>query len=292
MFEYHSCPSLRIEDWIQMFPIGEIRRAHAMDSRRNGPDGEMITSPYDLAVVEQLRQEVVAERFGLLSVPTDVFVFALGEPVAPYCTKIGGIPYRDSSKPWPVSNDGRPYVFIAQFYFGNSHDVVGATPDEILLVFANDRTVPNDVSDAVIFEWSSLNIQMPMTRRQMPLPDWVFVNCHGIRHRTVDYVDADDLFEASVERCPYFLGRLCGTKIGGAPCWMQQPAPEAIGRKFLCSIGSVQFAPNLPFPWTNHPEPLSLAELHESKYKLMWGDMGSMYIFISDDGTLWRTVQY
>jgi hypothetical protein len=102
-----------IEKFKAMFPLADLRRQareFVLEQQRESParyadaaevekhirvlesSGEIVTSPYHMAVIEQLREEAAADLDGIERVPTDVFVFARGEPKDRRVTKIGGLP--------------------------------------------------------------------------------------------------------------------------------------------------------------------------------------------------------
>lgn len=85
------------------------------------PGGERITSPHDIAVVEQLRAKAFAggRCDPGRAIPTDVFVFSLGEPARREVTKVGGLPYRPAADPWPTHPSGRSMTFIGQLCFAD-----------------------------------------------------------------------------------------------------------------------------------------------------------------------------
>ncbi len=115
----------------------EVRKVFQPIKRPEELTWEDISSPFDLYSVETLR-----DHFGLRyagGIPTDVFVFGKGEPPKPEITKIGGLPYWPSSKPWPTTHDGKPIHFLAQFNFADSKDVTGELPGQLLLVFVEDE---------------------------------------------------------------------------------------------------------------------------------------------------------
>ena len=57
----------------------------------------------------------------------------------PYLTKLGGIPHRNSTKPWPVDGNNKPYTFVAKFCFMDSKDIVSnKIPDDVMLLFFKD----------------------------------------------------------------------------------------------------------------------------------------------------------
>ena len=107
-----------IDRFKRMFPLPQLRqeaREFVLDRRQREPNayrseeevlrhiqlmepcGEIVTSPFHMAVVEQLRLEMAEENHGSDWIPTDVFVFATGEPVDRRCTKIGGLPFLPGS---------------------------------------------------------------------------------------------------------------------------------------------------------------------------------------------------
>ena len=63
------------------------------------PDPYIVTFPKDMAV----RELFLA-----------AFVWGLGEPPRRECTKIGGLPYWPSQRPWPQSQGGYPATFLAR----------------------------------------------------------------------------------------------------------------------------------------------------------------------------------
>ena len=60
-----------------------------------------VTSPCSLVVIDELRRQVFEKSGITTGIPTDVFVFSLGEPPERHVTKIGGAPYRPAGLPWP-----------------------------------------------------------------------------------------------------------------------------------------------------------------------------------------------
>jgi hypothetical protein len=167
-----------IDRWKAMFPLARLReeareevlarhqqnpaayvteealeKAIALEEPRAGA----ITSPYDLAVVEQLREEAVASGVRLKQrVPTDVFVFSQGEPDRREVTKVGGLPYWPAGRRWPCTVGGRPLTFVAQFCFTDSRDIVGDLPGDILLIFLDYECEAIDEKQALRFEWERI----------------------------------------------------------------------------------------------------------------------------------------
>src|SRR5262245_44199884 len=73
------------------------------------PGGARIFTPAEIAIVEQLREEVFGPDPLIKRVPTDVFVFRLGEPPRRDVTKVGGVPYLPLSRAWPRNLVGEPF---------------------------------------------------------------------------------------------------------------------------------------------------------------------------------------
>jgi Domain of unknown function (DUF1963) len=158
-----------------------------------------VDSPCSIIVAEHYRQLAMSRAEMGPLVPTDRFALAAGEPPQPHLTKVNGLPYRPSDKPWPVDREDRPMVFLAQVCFADSGDHIGATPGEVLLIFmqcgpperfsqAVPRLDPSD-DEAIVFEWHSIGIPNPATWADVPKPPLVFPTCYGVRYRTVDYID-------------------------------------------------------------------------------------------------------
>jgi hypothetical protein len=97
-----------------------------------------------------------------------------------------------------------------------------------------------------------------------------------------------------------------GTKIGGFPPWIQQ-AEELPGR-FLCALGSIhpvyEIGPeddiiHRPYPFTNVEGPFvrgrrvfrTAEEEIPTDRLLMWGDVGSLFLFLSGRGDIHWTTQ-
>ena len=100
-----------LDSWMDKLPL------HAEHGRYSG---KVITSPPQLCNTEWLRRNMDDQYEWGDSVPADVFAMADGEPENRYATKIGGLPYRPASEPWPQSVGGRHLALLAQFNFTNS----------------------------------------------------------------------------------------------------------------------------------------------------------------------------
>ena len=245
-------------------------------------DGHAISSPYDLHVVEAVRA-----RHGLgkaNGVPTDVFVWGQGEPKDRTVTKVGGLPCWGAETPWPERN-GVPRVFLAQFSFRDSLDLVGSLPGDLLVLFTDPEFswVSGD-PDGLLCQWVSIGTGRLIVERLLPKPRKPFFKGYGIIHRTQDYPEA----RAGAE-VPAVLN---ATKIGGVPSGADVRVPE--GTRFLAQLTSSQAAPHVDYPWVNHPRPLGLspdtAGIHGETNQLRIGEAAILSLYLHADGRVGWTL--
>jgi len=239
------------------------------------PGGEIVVGPGSLAVNEQLRAEAFpGSHYRGARVATDVFVWARGQPPNPAMTKIGGVPYRSRSSPWPRDREGKPVRFIAQLCFADSRDILEDLPGDVLLIYGDDDSLLVE-PERLAFEWSSLGIaelacEVPQMAAGEPLTPY-----YGVIHRTEDWPDVREEIAGRYRR-PWLLSVFEGTKIGGLPRFIQGE-PTAAG-DFLCALGSIS-ADHSADPLINESEPRG-----SSAGDLMIGDMGSLYLFLDPQG--------
>lgn len=286
--------SKRVHPELDFNAVSELFQSQ-QSKRRLG--GEQVTSPFDLYSVEHVR-DLYSVRVEP-SVATDVFVMAAGEPSDRSLTKIGGLPCWPADRDWPHTEDGLPFRFLAQFNFQDSTDLVRDLPGVVLTFLTADsvdwpsdlphllRCVWQDVTDEQLIsleEWQSL--------AATDTPEWF-----GVIHRTADYpaawrsdADVPSVYDRLCERDvrqPYCIPSVQGTKIGGAPAWIQGDAE--INGTFLCQLASVQAAPEVPYPWVNREQPLGLSRpnsIYADDQTLVFHDMGCLYAFIDSDREL------
>lgn len=302
-----------IERWKAMFPLSALRQqarefvlarqaAHpeyyADDAAVErhvelmSPGGERVTSPYHIAVIENLRDEAFAGRPPDGGVPTDVVIFARGEPARREVTKVGGLPYWPAAKPWPHTAAGKPMFFVAQLCFADSTELTGRLPGDLLLVFGNPESMWGDEEDdedapGVRLEWMRVGSEPLVTPGEVPETEWALSPCYGALHRTRDYPGAEQLF--SQYRYSYQLNVFEGTKIGGLPRWIQPGYPDF--PHFLGAVGSIQPASDRPYPWLNQPEPITSDQALYDDGLLMWGDAGSLFLCLDSRGDVHPTIQ-
>ena len=112
--------------------------------------------------------------------------------------------------------------------------------------------------------------------------------CYGHIHRTVSFPEATARDDSSTHnvRSWYHLLQYQATQIGAAPPFIQDGDAGQLPGRPLCTISSVQPAPDTPYPWINSETPIPLRELHNQGEYLMIGDMGCIYISIDECGLL------
>jgi hypothetical protein len=249
----------------RMFPLSQCapeRRA-----------ASIICSPESLVITEQMRASASQSDLGR-RIPCDIFVFGLGEPISASTSKIGGIPFRPAKWEWPKGLAGKEMTFIAQFNFCESKDLFESLPGDVLLVFSTDDDIcSDDPQERLRFEWCHIDTVEPLcSAEQVPQTKWDFQMCYGARYRTCDYaertaqsvlasaLDNDSVQEMGAESASLGLERLWGMKIGGLPITGRGGEITASPWKgtFLCSLATVVPPSSVPYPWINHPEPLSL----------------------------------
>lgn len=280
-------------------------------SRKGVRQGFGIVGPRDMICREQLRTKALREFDPGSSVPSDAFIFALGEPKRRDVTKVGGAPYRAAGKDWPVDDAGKPLTFLAQFRFCESSDIAGSLPGDLLLIFVSGSTFPfRPPRDFLRFEWVSLGEKKLIARQAIPPPEWTFVTAYGLRYRTLDYVSdfPPDLVKRLVPSLSpnkgalalraKELSRVLGMKIGGLPVYEMtddfgvdsRSASRCKSSRLLCSFTSVGPEFNVPYPWANRADPLPISRALTPKHTLDFRSI--VNIWIEADSELYWTVQY
>lgn len=261
---------LDLAHWLQECPLSRLR----IPGREFFV--QQVYGPCEIAIIEQLRAERDLRARGE-GVPTDVCVWSVGEPANPATTKIGGVPYRPTSVPWPTAENGSPMGLLAQFNFTDSLDVLGpvppeALPGDILLVFTSGPHLycdwdPDDKGSWVL-EWHRVRpgISLSPARQVHDLTP-----TFATLHRMMDYPHS---------RLDDGLDIVAGTKFGGIPPY-QQNDPELPGTP-LCTLGSLNPFGS-PWPMLNVPTNPK-GETYLDHKLLMIGDMGAAYFSLDKLG--------
>ncbi len=262
--------------WELDWEAAEQRFAALLSNARVTVD--CITSPWDLFVAER-SLECNQHARGSRARPVDVFVFGKGEPDDPSCTKVGGRPFWPKGRDWPTKSDGSPMLFLAQFNFLDSKDIFDMElPGDVLTLVVDSKEDWLWDGEGLYGYWLPSGIE-PDNAIAVPSAIDPAGPFFGVIHRTADYPDVDWV--------------LNGTKIGGVPYFIQD-GTEARD-KFLCQLGSIQPAPDVPYPWVNHEEPLGFEldqrGIYGAENNAVFGDLGSVYFFIGADGDVWHSFE-
>jgi len=134
----------------------------------------------------------------------------------------------------------------------------------------------------------------------MPVPTERFATCFGVRHRTVDYyrsvppevmesVCPSDLLQGyPAEIAAEEFSRILGLKIGGLATLnphMEAPQKSTAGR-LLASLSSVAPFWEIPFPWINVQQSLTLAECYLPENNLHIADGFLMTFWLKDNNSV------
>jgi hypothetical protein len=280
---------LDIAHWTSIFPLERLRQA----ARGKTPYASMISGPYDIAVLEQLREASYAPLPMIERVPTDVFVWSRGESHQRAVTKIGGLPYRVAGKPWPITQSGTAMAFAAQICFADSQNIIPSLPGDILLIFTEaknwgDEAKPlydfmgeSEHDSVLLFEWTALTTLPLVTQQDIPETGLHIMPCYGSIYRTWDYPHVAGY--AYPDIAEYIPPVIEATKIGGVCPLQEQERNGTEG--YFCSLSSLSNEISQPFPFLNVPEPISWQEWRHS-YPLKIGDVGLINLFLTHEGNI------
>lgn len=244
-----------------------------------------LVGPHDFVCEERRREKLRVASLSSGQVPSDAFIWALGEPEQRHVTKIGGLPYRPDDLPWPkMSETGAPMTFMAQICFSGSHDLVGELPGDVLLVFVEDETFGS--RDALRFEWHRLGIASPVLPSDLPEPSWDFVTCYGYRCRLTDYIAQAETIEAESYYFAKALALPC-TKIGGRPHFLRERDESGYSGgyshpkgRFIAQIAAIFPSDCTSYSWLNRPESTT-GELEQS---LTLVDGALIHLYMDEQG--------
>lgn len=279
---------LDIAYWKSFFSLRHLRNVR----RGKTPEANIISGPYDIAVLEQLREASYAPLPGIERVPADVFIWSRGESDQRMVTKIGGFPYRVAERPWPIAPSGATMTFVAQICFADSHDIIPALPGDISLIFTEAKNWGNEENPLydlmgeseddsfLLFEWVSLTALPVVTLEDIPETGLQIMPCYGSIHRTWDYPQVDGF--AYPEIAQHIPPVWAATKIGGV-CPYQDMEYQST-EDYLCSLSSLANNISQPFPFLSVSEPLSWDEWQQS-HPLRIGDAGLINLFLKRHDT-------
>ncbi len=243
-----------------------------------------VTSPGQLCDIEHFRKVLVNEFDWGVADSVDVFVMSLGEPSNRWNTKIGGLPYRRRSMPWPTNASGKPLTFIAQFDFSDSRDIVGSIPEDILLIFGDNE---QSFLEPTYFEWTGRHNDELIPALEVPPPYIRIAPCFGNIARyecyptAVKLNDEETLFHGHPIRSAYQIPRLYATQIGSSPFLVHSNI--SLPGRILCTLAPVAPDFTRPFPWVNKEVVSESEQILPYLHSL---EGSCLYICIEVDGKL------
>ncbi len=273
-------PKVDFAHWANLFPLKSGEKA----------DGKIITSPAHLCEIELVRKRYEKDRDLGRAVPVDIFLWSTEPPIKPYLTKIGGVPHRESTAPWPT-DASKPFTFVAQFCFADSRDIVSdRIPNDVMLIFFKNADALYE-EDSIHVEWSSIRLDSPITADQCPPPSFTVPKLSGHIYRTNEYPESWSVFEQAGHGQCYLFPTTQSTKIGRETFFTQND-PRGPTDELLCALNSVHpttYPPGAKWPFIgletlpddwNKPDD----DYEWGKYRMMFADVGCMYFLIDRQG--------
>ncbi len=297
-----------IEEWLPKIPL-RPRQEYSPEWDLSKPKvlreiyqaSMTIESPRDICNNEQLRREINDQIDWGPPAPVDIFIMADGEPENRWVTKIGGLPYRPASLPWPKSEAGEPLYFLAQFDLTDSLDITGKLPGDVLLFFSQGQDVYECPHH---FEWQPLGLKDLVNSDSIPY-EQPFRPCFGHVFRTANFPSAvrisngDPLCRGNQILYWDYLLSYQGIQIGPGPVGdLYSGHGDTLPGKLLCSVSGVYSPARMPYPFVNRPDPLPdpfsqgmEAWKNRPRY-LEIGDLGCIYFSMDEAGDLYADWSY
>jgi hypothetical protein len=220
---------------MRTYPLADHIAAERADRHARGrplkddwlPLRHIFHVPEHLAIFEQTRIEVAnrGEDLGL-RIPYDA-VFWIREKSTGPVSRLGGLPFRSPSRPWPRNRDGSPAMFIAQFCLVDSLDVIRPKPRrDVLHLFARDCYVKDNFVGALEFfmEWSHIGTDEMSNPNDVPAGGILPFCRTGVLCRAADHPLFDP--QSIPENDRWRLQSTQSSRIGGFPRWIQDPPSE------------------------------------------------------------------
>jgi hypothetical protein len=277
---------VNLNQWLSIFPSLE---GLIVDGNLIAPD--QISSPEDLCQLELgrtwIRRRYDVEFLGDAAV--DLFLWQKGEPEKPYLTKLGGAPYRDRNKPWPVDDTGKAYTFVAQFCFLDSRDILHVElPGDVLIIMfhRHDSHYHCQEKGEVYIEWSDVPVCFPIDRTQCPLPSFVVPELAGIIYRLKEYPNVISKLVSLDVNLAFAVSS--STRIGQETLFLQND-PRQQNEELICVLSAVGSCK----PWSF----LNMMQVDPNESKrgehfewgpnhMALGDAGSLYFLLATDGSI------
>ena len=148
--------------------------------------------PLDFVAYTRWRDSVSASQVhNGVQIASDLVFWTWDAPTAPFLTRTGGVPYRDSQLPWPKKH-GVDLTFLAQICFLDSVDILPSLPGNLLLMFATEIDAiteggPGDEETGLHLEWVTISdVQKPVSKADCPT-NFHVPKYSGVLHRYFDW---------------------------------------------------------------------------------------------------------
>ena len=168
-----------VDDWVEAFPLTQMNASTDVPMTLAGP----LPVAYREQVISQVRN--AGGELGEPA-PVDLCIWQFGDSPRRDVTKVGGVPYWPLKEPWPTSENGRPYTFVAQFCFADSRDILPSLPGDLLSILATE----DDYSD-IECAWFEIGEGDLLDAQSLPTLQWTIQPCHAVLHRTAEYPQAE-----------------------------------------------------------------------------------------------------
>lgn len=239
---------------------------------RGGPRG---------VVGRELMERILAGKvdFGK-SFEVDLVIWRKRHHKHPFLTRLGGIPWRDRSLPWPTTESGQNYTFVGQYCLSEMISPVPFTPkSDLILVFSYDE---NLCSGTVLLEWGNTNLTDPVQEEDCPQPQFSVPQYFAELQRVTVYPDFHQM-ERVYEEIPKQLERVLGyepmpqnTLIGTEAFWHQE---NYCKDTVLCTLST--FDPyDTEWPFSDQQAPLEREISYDQTFdndKIMPSAVWTMY---------------
>lgn len=217
----------------------------------------------------------------------------------PWLTRLGGEPWREANKAWPTDERGIPLTFLGQMCFVDSRDIHPfKLPGDVLLFFGQASRGGEWIdanSESIAIEWSSLTLKEPCSIVDCPWSAQLPFEFDGVLHRTVQYVDDDQVDavcrKVGIEYGSQGLGRFLGTCISSSANLPQGwPFMEGDGHTLLAVLSSVSSYGQWPLCDLESAMPEIRNDQGERRkatnrsFNFNIGDAGAIYVYRTKDG--------
>lgn len=253
-------------------PSSWLSRVGPLEPRPSGCwyTGEII-GPRDAWSVIKLRELIRPHYVFGPKVPVDLFLLSAGEAPRRECTKIGGLPFWPKGRRWPTTAGGDPLPFLAQFCFLDSLDIVGPTPEDMLLLFGD-----KDNPQTIVAEWQTTKCDSSLIDEgdaPVASPAPAMWGTPWRTHHLIVPVEQSDVNQVwlSDGTLAYDIHNICelnGMQISPFPTFPRCWHPLRSHSKALCSLFGVYPKAGEKWPFLNRANPLSDAEAMELTFDM------------------------